>query len=161
LIVVSDTSPFVALAAVGQLELLPQLFGQVLLPQAVHEEILAGGEGAAGVAEAMSAAWVRVRASTEVSLVESLSEELDDGEAEAIALALECGADLLLIDEHRGCAIAGRFGIRVAGVLGVLIEAKARGMLPMVTPVLDALISMAGFRVSDALYRRVIEAAGE
>jgi len=162
LIVVSDTSPFVALAAVGQLDLLPQLYGEVLLPEAVYREIIAGGEGAPGVAEVASAAgWVQVRASIDVALVESLNAELDEGEAEAIALALECGAELLLIDEHRGRAIAGRYGIRVAGVLGVLIEAKTRGVLPAVKPVLDSLIAAAGFRVGDALYGHVLEAAGE
>jgi predicted nucleic acid-binding protein len=84
-----------------------------------------------------------------------------EGEAEAIALASECGAELLLIDEHRGRKIASRFGIRVAGVLGVLIEAKRCGELPAIKPVLDLLVSTAGFRISNALYGRVLEAADE
>jgi predicted nucleic acid-binding protein len=94
-------------------------------------------------------------------LAEALALELDAGEAEAIALAVEQGADLLLMDERRGRQAATRLKQRVVGVLGVLIEAKRHGNLPAVRPVLDALVSEAGFRISGALYARVLEAAGE
>jgi predicted nucleic acid-binding protein len=87
--------------------------------------------------------------------------ELDRGEAEAIALAAELSADLLLLDERRARRIASRLGLRYIGVLGVLLDAKNRGDLTAVKPVLEALITQAGFWVSTDLYARVIEASGE
>lgn len=161
MIVVSDSSPLIALAAIGRLELLELLYGTVLIPESVHREINAGGLGAPGIAELSAASWIAVRSLSDRAFASSLRSELDEGEAEAIALALECGADLLLIDEHRGRAIAGRCGVRVTGVLGVLVEAKHRSILAAVKPALDALVSDAGFRVSDALYDRVLDAVGE
>ncbi len=71
--------------------------------------------------------------------MKALQEKLDRGEAEAIALALEIAAGLLLMDERRGRNEAKRFGIRFVGTLGVLIEAKARGLFPEVRPVVDEL----------------------
>ena len=161
MIVVSDASPLIALAAVGWLRLLHVLYGDVLVPEAVHREVTTANFHAPGAAEVSDAEWIRVQSVQERTLVAALSLELDPGEAEAIALAIESGADLLLIDERRGRAAANRLGIRVVGVLGVLIEAKGRGILPEVRPVLDALAAEAGFRVREALYRRVLEVAGE
>lgn len=161
MIVVSDTSPLIAFAAVGHLDLLRNLYGEVVLPEAVHRELLAGGADAPGSASIDSAGWLQVRSLTDRSRAIALGTELDEGEAEAIALAVELGADLLLVDEHRGRMVAGRLGVRVAGVLGVLIEAKRGSLLTDVRPVLDALVTVAGFRVGEALYARVLEAAGE
>ena len=87
--------------------------------------------------------------------------QLDEGEAEAIALAKELATDLLLLDERRGRAIASCFGLRFIGLLGVPIEAKQRGCLLTVKPVLDDLVAKAGFWVSQQLYTRVLQAAGE
>ena len=93
-------------------------------------------------------------------LVNALQVELDKGEAEAIALAQELAADLLLIDEHLGRAAATRLGVRIIGLLGVLIEAKHRGLILEVKPLVDALMNL-GFRVKHDLYQRVLQAAGE
>jgi len=98
---------------------------------------------------------------TNESFVRLLEIELDAGEAEALALALELKADLVLLDERRARRIASRLNLRHIGLLGVLIEGKRRRHLESVKPVLDALISAAGFWVSSGLYDRVIEVAGE
>jgi uncharacterized protein len=114
---------------------------------------------APGASEVSASSWIRVRRVEDRALVEALAAQLGSGEAEAIALAVEVAADIVLIDERRARAVATRLGRRVVGVLGVLVEAKARGHLLAVRPVLEALTIRAGFRVSPALFAR--EAAGE
>jgi predicted nucleic acid-binding protein len=159
-IVVSDASPLISLAATGQLNLLRHLYAEVVIPVAVHREITVSPD-ASGAVALKAAAWIRVQAVQNHTLVEALSLSVDPGEAEAIALAVETEAELLLMDERRGRGAATRMGRRVVGVLGVLIEAKQHGHLSTVRPVLDSLIEKVGFRVSDVLKERVLAAAGE
>jgi predicted nucleic acid-binding protein len=94
-------------------------------------------------------------------LLADLRRELDAGEAEPIALAVESDADLALIDERRGRMVAGRHGVRVLGLLGVLVAAKEQNLLRVIRPIMDRLTSDARFRISDDLYHRVLERAGE
>lgn len=161
MIVVSDASPLIALASVGQIGLLHTLYGEVLVPNAVHQEVTSIRLTAPGAAEVRAAGWIRAQDVRSRSLVLALSLDLDPGEAEAIALAVEVGADLLLMDERRGRSAASRLGQSVVGVLGVLVDAKQRGVLPAVRPVLDALAVHAGFRVSQALRDHVLATVGE
>jgi uncharacterized protein len=105
--------------------------------------------------------WIMSRDVGNPNLATALQGKLDHGEAEAIALALELQADLLLMDERLGRIEAARFGLRFIGTLGVLIEAKARGHLQEIKPVLDELRTNAGFRMSEALRARVLQEAGE
>jgi predicted nucleic acid-binding protein len=125
LIVISDTSVITNLAAIQHLQLLPQLYNQVIIPY-LQEEV-----------------------------------GLDLGESEAIALALEINADLLLIDERRGRAEANRLGLRITGLLGILVEAKHKNLIVAVKPLMDALISTSEFRVSLALYNKILEMVEE
>ena len=78
-----------------------------------------------------------------------------------IALAVECQADLILLDELAGRRAAQRMGLTVTGTLGVLIAAKDRGLLASVRPLLDALRVNAGFWIGDPLYNAALAAAGE
>ncbi len=160
MIVVSDTSAIISLSAIDQLHLIEQLYGIVLIPAAVRNEIVAAGPTAPG-ATAASLAWIQTVAVSNRSLVSSLVGQLDIGEAEAVALAVEQHADLLLMDERRGRAIATGLGVKVIGILGVLLEAKGKGLVPRLKPVLDDLTSRAGFWISKALYDSTLRAAGE
>jgi len=156
MIVVSDSSPLVALIDIDQVSLLPRLYERVLVPEAVWRETFVQGEGRPGREEVARAPWLERRSVVDTLAVRALQEGLDAGESEAIALAVEAKADLLLMDERLGRRTAQHMGLKVAGVIGVLVDAQHKGMVPAIRPQLDALRDRAGFRVSDELYRRVI-----
>jgi predicted nucleic acid-binding protein len=160
-IVVSNVSPIISLSAIAQFQRLQRLYDQVTIPEAVHREVVLAGSGRPGATDVQLAPWITVRQVADTSLVARLLAEVNPGEAEAIVLAVELGADLLLVDERRARAVAARFGLAVTGVLGVLLVAKQRGVIPAIKPLLDALIATAGYRVSERLYARALEAAGE
>jgi predicted nucleic acid-binding protein len=162
-IVISDTSVITNLAAIQHLPLLTQLYCQVIIPEAVYRELADIDPPVAGTLEAQSADWLQVRQVTDLSVIQRLRNEvrLDPGESEAIALTLELKADLLLIDERRGRAEADRLGLRIIGLLGILVEAKRRNLIAAVKPLIDAMISTSEFRVSPALYNQILEMVDE
>jgi predicted nucleic acid-binding protein len=162
-IIVSDTSALTNLAAIDHLKLLHQLYGQVLIPEAVSRELKAIVPPVSGAVEVDMNSWLQVKTVSDRGVVERLHNEsrLDPGESEAIALALELDADLLLIDERRGRAEANRLGVRITGLLGILIEAKQKGLVEAVKPLMDGLIATSEFRISSALYDQILTMAGE
>jgi len=161
MIVVSNTSPIINLACIGQLDLLRQIYGQITIPDAVFTEITVNGIGQPGAEEVPRLPWMILRPVIQRPLVNVLRLELDAGEAEALACALELPADLILLDERRAREVAQRLGLRFIGLLGVLIEAQRQQRISRIRPLLDDLRQKAGFWITDALYQRVLTAAGE
>lgn len=147
----------------GYLSLLQQLYGRVLIPAAVMNELRRGGEDDPRITAVLSLDWIEVRQANNYQLVESLQTDrnLDRGESEAIAIGLELGAEELLIDERLGRREAVRLGLSITGLLGILLVAKRRGFVTAIRPIVDNLIAEANFRVSDRLYAEVLAAAGE
>jgi len=152
-IVVSNASPIISLGAVNRLGLLRELFGEILIPQAVLAEVKS--------LDLSAEPWIIPRPLGNDFVSRALEGELDRGESEAIALAVELQAGLLLMDEHRGRRIASRFSLKVLGTLGVLVEAKSRQLVAEVRPILSDLRTKVGFRTEEALLQRILEAAGE
>ena len=163
MIVISDTSAITNLAAIQHLQLLPQLYNQVTIPEAVYRELAEIDPPVLGSLEVQTAPWLEVRQVLDRTAVERLQIEvrLDPGESEAIALALELNADLLLIDERRGRAEANRLGVRITGLLGILVEAKQKNLIVAVKPLMDSLITTSDFRVSSALYNQILDIVDE
>jgi predicted nucleic acid-binding protein len=155
--IVSNASPLINLARIGKISLLQDLYGELIIPVAVWQEIVVKGSGQPGADEVKAADWIKQQDVTNRQLTRALKQELDAGEAEAIALALEIGADLLLMDEHLGREVARHLGLRYIGLIGVLIEAKRKGLITSVKPCLDQLRDIAGFRFSEVLYTRVLQ----
>lgn len=158
-IIVADTGPLVALAGGGVVPVLHALFEHVIVPKTVADELNAGGDrpGARLLAEH---AWLEVRAAARPP-DPLLAEELDAGEAEAIALAIELGRVPVLLDERRGRRIATRvYGLEVRGTLGVLTEARRRGQIPVLATVLERLVSH-GIYLSPKLIDDALRAVGE
>ncbi|MEO1145633.1 MAG: DUF3368 domain-containing protein [Cyanobacteria bacterium J06638_22] len=161
MIVVSDTSPINNLAAINHLHLLHQLYGTVLIPEAVYRELTDSNFRVAGANEVQTFDWIQTRAVSDRTLVKALNNELDIGEAEAIALAVEIQADQVLVDERRGRIVASRLNLRYTGILGVLVEAKSQGLIARAKPLLDALINEAGFWIAEPLYNSVLQLVDE
>ncbi|MBW4551554.1 MAG: DUF3368 domain-containing protein [Aphanocapsa sp. GSE-SYN-MK-11-07L] len=161
MIIVSDTSPINNLAAINQLNLLQKLYSTVIIPAAVYRELTDPNFPVAGATEVQTFDWIQTRQITNLAMLEALSQDLDPGEAEAIVLALEIGADQVLIDERRGRLIADRLNLNYTGILGILIEAKRRGLIISVKPLLDSLINQAGFWVAEPVYNRILQLANE
>jgi predicted nucleic acid-binding protein len=159
--VVSDASPLINLARVGGLDLLRQLYGELTLPEAVWQEVVFEGAGQPGAEQIGAASWIQVQPATNRQLVQALQQELDAGEAEAIALALEVDAQFLLMDERLGRETAAHMGVRCVGLIGVLVEAKRAGTIDSVGPLLDKLRDVAGFWISEVLYQRVLQDVDE
>jgi predicted nucleic acid-binding protein len=160
---VSNTSPLLNLAIVDHLHLLRQQYATLLIPPAVRAELQVDRRwlGSARLRAILAEGWVQVGTPPDPVAVAAFGEHVDLGEAEAIALALGVGADWLLIDERDGRALATRLGLRVTGVLGVLLRAKSAGDLDALAPLLGALQREAGFRVAPPLRQAVLAAAGE
>ncbi|NJL11030.1 MAG: DUF3368 domain-containing protein, partial [Calothrix sp. SM1_7_51] len=164
MIIVSDTSPITNLAAIGQLDMLHQLYGNVIIPQAVYNEMVGAGKVVPGAVEVQTLSWIQTKAvshSQQVTTILENQENIDLGEAEAIALSLELKADLLLIDERRGRTVATSYGLNVTGLLGILLQAKKQALIPAIKPLIDSLITQANFRVSPQLYVMMIKNASE
>lgn len=160
MLVVSDTSPILNLAIVGQLDRLRQQFGQIQIPSVVLDELKIVEErpGSQPIQAAITAGWIQVQPVSNRSLVQLLRQTLDGGEAEAISLALELQADWILLDERDGRKVAKSLELQVTGVLGVLLRAKESGDLPSLQPVIADLTENAGFRIAPELLARVLQA---
>ena len=157
MIVVSDTSPLNYLILIGEVEVLSGLFGEVYVPPEVLREALHPGspEIVRSWAE-KPPSWLKVRGPRAMT---EPARELGRGEAEAIALAKEIGADLLLMDDRDGTRHARQRGLGVIGTLAVIDEAAARGLLSLSEAL--ARLQQTNFRVSEALLRTLLEREAE
>jgi predicted nucleic acid-binding protein len=160
-IIVSNTSPISNLAKVGQLSLMQKIYGRIAIPWAVREELLDERAGETVVTAVLSATWLEIRPVQNQQLVDELRTHVNIGEAEAIALAVEVEATRLLIDERLGRQAAKDLGLRIIGVLGILLLAKRQNLIKAVKPVMDDLINQANFRISSQLYADVLNEADE
>lgn len=161
--VVSDTSTVSNLAILGCLDLLRSRFARVVLPKAVLAELerLTHSGGRAAINVALNDGWLAVEHVADQSLVTRLARDLDAGESEAVALACESNANLLLIDESEGRASAARLGLKVTGVLGILLGAKLDGQITSLRSEIDRLREEAHFFIAHPLEVQLLKAAGE
>ena len=156
---VTNTGPLIALASIDRLDILRSLFTSVHVPQAVHDEMVQGGETRAGLDAYRQAGWVTVEAA--VPLDPLLGNVLDQGEAAVIALARSLGADAVLIDERKARKIARNiYGLQIIGSARVLVEAKRYGVLDSVAAALQAMPEH-GYWIHDAIVQYALNEAGE
>ena len=155
MIVVSNSSPLIALAKIGKLHILKELFGEIIIPKAVWNEIVVKGKGKPGAEEVETSEWIKVREVKDRLSVEILKGEIEIGEAEAIILAKELNADLLIMDESIPRVIAESIGLRVIGSLAILYIAKKRGLIEEDFDELVKELRAKGVRFSDDVIERL------
>ncbi|MEM6799909.1 MAG: DUF3368 domain-containing protein [Bacteroidota bacterium] len=161
MIVISDTTILSTLYLIGKLDWIKKLFAEIYIPSAVYQELLELESAGYDLSVFHEARWIKIKSIQNQSLVQKLKEDLDIGESEAIALAIESNADFLLIDERKGSRKAQELGIPTLGLLRLILELKERGIIQLVKPVLDNIKNKGGFWLSAALYTKILEAAGE
>ncbi|MCD6169647.1 MAG: DUF3368 domain-containing protein [Candidatus Latescibacteria bacterium] len=160
--VVANASVLIGLSSIGHLALLYERFPEgVLISRTVWREVVEQGGERPGAREVAGANWIAVRDVTAQEIVQLLEMELEEGEAETIALAHEVEAKVVLLDERDARQAAKRLGLRVLGTIGILIWARRMGKLPSLKEALDALQTRAKFRISRALYERALREVGE
>jgi uncharacterized protein len=161
--VVSNTSPVLNLAIIQQLDLLRRQFGEVLIPSAVLAELKVDSNypGTDLIRQALQDNWLRPVEVSNASVARALRRELDQGESEAIALALQLSLNTVLMDEHAGRAAARIMGLTPMGILGVLLRAKLSGNIASIEGLLTALQREAGFYISADLMLTILHEAGE
>jgi predicted nucleic acid-binding protein len=136
--VISDTTPLIALASINKLELLPVLFHQITIAETVKNEINYGGKIKIPSLETIE--WIKITNDIK-GIKERLLFEIDEGERQTILIGLE-GSDpnkknLLLIDERKGRKVATSLVIKIKGTLGVLADAKKRGLIESIAEEVD------------------------
>jgi predicted nucleic acid-binding protein len=161
MIVVSNTTPLIGLAVIGRFDLLRQLFGEIHVAEAVHDEaVIAGREEGGAKREVSTAGWIHVVHVQDRLAVDVLLDELDAGEAESIVLARELSANWVLMDEKKGRRKLTQLGIRKIGTVGILLKAKQEGLLPSIRPELEILRHL-GFSLSQMVVDAVLQQAEE
>jgi hypothetical protein len=161
MIVIADTTPFSNFIRIGELDLLQKIFGEIIIPPTVYEEILKLSDFGYDLSKFLTADWIILMPVQNQVLVQNLLNDLDVGESEAIALAIETKSNFLLIDEAEGRAKALSLGLDIVGSVGVLVKAKNLGFISELKDYLDKLRVEAKFWLHQTIYDRVLKDAGE
>ena len=148
LLAVTNSTCLIGLERIGRLDLLPQVFSTVFAPPTVAAEVRT------------PASWLRIQAVQNSAVVATLKTQMDSGEAEAIALAMELGDVLLILDDKKARRVAGQIGLKVIGTVGMLLRAKRAGVIAEVKPLLTELLQ-ANFRISDGIIQEALRLSGE
>ncbi len=153
-----NTSPLLYLHQVGQLEILPQLYNQIIAPTAVEQELAVGKATSIDVPELSRLDWLKKQAVDPAAVPNVI--DLGRGEAEVIALGLKNPDCLLILDDQLGRKIAKFYQLRYTGTLGVLIKAKQSGYLEAIAPIITNLKKQ-GMWLADEIIATALKLAGE
>ncbi len=158
-LVISNTSPLFYLHRLRHLDLLQKLYRQVVVPEAVVDELKAGRDQGEDAPDVTDYDWIEVRAVRTPTLVQLIT-DLGTGEAQVLALALEEPDCLVILDDRLAREVARLQNLRVTGTAGVILKAKQEGYIPAVRPLLDRLLQL-DFRLSDPVKADILKLAQE
>jgi len=154
-VVIVNSTPIIALLEIGYIEILKDLYSEVIIPEAVRDEITIKDERVLD-----NYAWIKVNAIKNIAAKDTFISSLHDGEVEVMILAKELNSDLVIIDDSLARRHAKHQGITVTGTVGVLLRAKHNGVIDSVKPLLDSLVN-SDFYISENIINEVLKLAGE
>jgi len=160
-LVISNTTPIINLAEIDRLDILESLFGNIVIPPAVRDELTEKGSLFKRAAEAAASGRFKIVPPADKLLVKGFSGSVHRGEAECLALAMENPESLLLLDDLAARNLAATSELTFTGTLGCLVEAKSQGLIDKVLPLLGELRSAARFWISQELETVILQNAGE
>jgi predicted nucleic acid-binding protein len=147
--IICDTSCFIVLTNIGNLDLLQKVYGQIVTTPEVASEY---GESLPD--------WIIIEQAVNIQMQQLLELQLDKGESSAIALALETLECTIILDDLKARKIAERLGLDITGTVGIIIKAKLKGIIPSIKPMIDK-IKATDFRVSEDIEKQAMIVAGE
>ena len=162
--IVSDSSSLIHLAAIGRLSLLREYYHSIIIPTAVWREVVEQGgdrEGAKEIQTASAEGWITVVSPKNTALIKALLQDLHEGEAESITLAIELSAGVIILDETEARRIAEQHGLLVIGIIGILLQAKADKKIRSMRAEMDRLQRTGNFWISKSLRQMILAHAGE
>jgi predicted nucleic acid-binding protein len=159
MLIIADAGPLLSFARAHFLDLLHDVLGELIVPEAVYDEIVVQGTGKPGAEEIREAFWIKRERVRDTAFVEQLPRKLHRGEREALALAKERNG-ILLVDEHEARREAHRLSITYIGSLRILKEAKDHRIINKIKPILDAFIA-SGTYLNETLYQEFLREVGE
>lgn len=162
MLIVADTTPIISLIKIGMLELYKSMYGEVIIPEAVFNELVSNSSMSNEADIIRKSKFLKINKIENEFAVKLLQKQLNlgAGESEAIVLADTLKADLLVIDERKARGIAKSMGINITGTLGILVDAKRKNRIEKLKPLLDGLIN-SNIRISEKLYNDVLELVNE
>lgn len=156
--VVSNTTPIISLLKLSKLDILKQLYTEISVPKAVFQEVEAG-KNKEFYQDLSKIGWINIIEIQDTQAVKYFL-DLDSGEAEAIVLATESNADLIILDEKLGRFHAKHADLKVTGTIGILIKAKKQGLVKELRPLLNELTSK-NVWISERLIKEILIQVGE
>jgi len=156
--IVSNTTPIITLLTISKLELLQQIYGKIIIPKGVYEEI-EQGKDKVFYTDLSKLEWITIKSIKDREPIKYLR-DLDKGEAEVIVLANEIKADLVIIDERLGREFAEYFNLKVTGTIGVLLKAKELGFIENIKPLINRMIEN-GIWINKKLIDKILYIANE
>lgn len=145
---VTNSTCLIGLERIERLDILPQVFSTITIPTAVAAEV------------GIEADWLIVRTVENLAVVATLKTQVDSGEAEVIATAMELGDVFVILDDRKARLLALQLSLKVIGTVGMLLRAKRFGVIAEIKPLLTAL-NQVDFRISQALIQKALQIAGE
>ena len=156
--VIANSTPLIILSKIGELEILKNLYGEIIIPRAVFEEVTRKNDLAKE--KILNSEWIKILEVQDKSDRKIYQAKLHDGEVEVMMLAKEISADLLIIDDNAAKKTAKFLGFKVTGTLGILMKAKAEKIISEVRPILEKMLAEK-FYISDEIKNLVLKTAGE
>ena len=153
-IVIFNSSPIINLSKINSLDLIKKIYKQILIPKAVYNEVLIKGtnkDNIYKIEELINTQIIKIAIVNNQEIIKVFAKDLDYGESEVLALALQLNADLVVIDETDARNIADIYNLNKTGFIGILIKAQEAGYIDSVIRYLDLAIQK-GFRINSKLY---------